>query len=51
MAVSAGVLAGHTVEVEVSDTIADGLAGNMEDGCVTPTIVRDTEVQLVRVPE
>ena len=51
MAVSAGVLAGHTVGVEVSDTIADGLAGNIEDGCVTPTIVRDTEVQLVSVLE
>lgn len=51
MAVSTAVRAGHTVEVEVSDTIADGLAGNIEDGCVTPTIVRDADVQLVSVPE
>lgn len=51
MAVSTAVRAGHTVEVEVRNTIADGLAGNIEDGCVTPTIVRDTGVQLVSVPE
>jgi threonine dehydratase len=51
MAVSTAVRSGHTVEVEVSNTIADGLAGNIEDGCVTPTIVRDADVQLVSVPE
>ncbi len=51
MAVSTAVRAGHTVTVEVSETIADGLAGNIEDGCVTPDIVRDAEIDLVSVPE
>lgn len=51
MAVSTAVRAGQTVEVDVSATIADGLAGNIEDGCVTPTVVREAGVQLVSVPE
>lgn len=51
MAVAAAVRAGHTVQVEVRPTIADGLAGNIEEGCVTPDIIRAAGVELLSVPE
>lgn len=51
MAVSAAVRAGHTVHVDISDTIADGLAGGIEDGCITPDIIRDAGVELLSVSE
>lgn len=51
MAVSAAVRAGHVVEVDVDGTIADGLAGNLENSCVTPAVVREAGVRLVSVPE
>jgi len=51
MAVSAAVAAGRTVEVPVSETICDGLAGNIEEGCVTPDAVRANGVPLVSVSE
>ncbi|MFD0684633.1 threonine ammonia-lyase [Actinomadura fibrosa] len=38
-AVSAAVAAGRIVEVEVGDTFADGLPGNLEAGSVTPDLV------------
>ena len=38
-AVSAAVAAGRVVEVTVSPTLADGLAGNIEPNSVTPTII------------
>ncbi|WP_242906840.1 threonine ammonia-lyase [Actinomadura terrae] len=53
-AVSAAVAAGRTVHVEVGDTMADGLAGNLEPGSVTPgmlagaaalTTVTDAEIR------
>jgi threonine dehydratase len=38
-AVSAALAAGHRVTVPVGATVADGLAGNLEDGCPTPGIL------------
>lgn len=43
-AVSAAVSAENVVEVEVGETIADGLAGNLEPGCVTPDVLRNAEL-------
>jgi threonine dehydratase len=40
--VSASVAAGRVVEVEVGDTFADGLPGNLEAGCVTPEVIGGT---------
>lgn len=40
--VSASVAAGRVVGVEVGDTFADGLPGNLEPGCVTPGVIGDT---------
>ncbi|QXJ20446.1 pyridoxal-phosphate dependent enzyme [Actinomadura graeca] len=40
--VSASVAAGRVVEVPVGDTIADGLAGNLEAGSVTPGMLAGT---------
>ncbi|MFB4295953.1 threonine/serine dehydratase [Actinomadura sp. NTSP31] len=37
--VSASVQAGRVVEVEVGETFADGLPGNLEAGCVTPEVI------------
>lgn len=51
MAVSAAVRAGRTVRVDVGETICDGLAGNIEQGCVTPDVVRGTATTLVSVSE
>jgi threonine dehydratase len=50
-AVSAAVRAGRTVHVPVGETICDGLAGNIEDACVTPDVVRDSGTRLVSVNE
>jgi threonine dehydratase len=43
--------AGRPVTVPVSDTVADGLAGNMEPDSQTFEIVRDLVDHVVRVPE
>ena len=43
--------AGRPVTVPVSDTIADGLAGNMEPGSQTFGIVRDLVDDVMAVPE
>jgi threonine dehydratase len=51
MAVSAAVRAGRTIHVPVGETICDGLAGNIEDACVTPDVVRGSGTQLVSVKE
>jgi threonine dehydratase len=37
--VSASVAAGRVVEVDVGETFADGLPGNLEPGCVTPAVI------------
>ena len=50
-AVSAGVEAGHTVEVPIGDTLADGLAGNVEAGSVTVDIIREQRVPMCAVSE
>jgi threonine dehydratase len=47
--VSAAVAAGHIVRVPVGDTIADGLAANLEPGSVTPGLV--AAAQLVAVDD
>lgn len=46
---SASVAAGRVVSVPVGDTIADGLAGNLEPGSITPGLVEGS--QLVAVDE
>ena len=47
-AVSMAIRAGHVAPVEVGDTLADGLAGNIEPGCVTPQVIgADTELTCV----
>ncbi|MEU5879107.1 pyridoxal-phosphate dependent enzyme [Spirillospora sp. NPDC047279] len=38
--VSASITAGRVVDVEVGDTFADGLPGNLEPGSVTPGVLR-----------
>ncbi|HWV34797.1 MAG TPA: pyridoxal-phosphate dependent enzyme [Thermomicrobiales bacterium] len=50
-AVSAGVRAGHTVEVPIGETLADGLSGNAEPGSVTVDIIRDHGIELVTATE
>ncbi|RKS69018.1 threonine dehydratase [Actinomadura pelletieri DSM 43383] len=37
--VSASVAAGRVIEVDVGETFADGLPGNLEPGCVTPGVI------------
>ena len=51
MAVSAGIIAGRTVEVPVGDTLADGLSGNVEPGSVTVDILREQGVVMTSVSE
>ena len=46
---SSAVTTGHIMSVPVGETIADGLAGNLEPGSVTPGLV--TGAQLVAVDE
>jgi threonine dehydratase len=50
-AVSAAVQAGEVVQVRVGETIADGLAGNLELGSVTVELVRESLDGLVTVTE
>jgi len=50
-AVSASVKAGHVVEITEEPTIADGLAGNIEDGSVTVGIIGRLVKQIVGVNE
>jgi threonine dehydratase len=50
-AVSAAVAAGRQVAVEVGDTLADGMAGNIEPGSVTVNLVARYVEQLVTVTE
>ena len=41
LAVSTAVAAGKTVPIIYGDTLADGLAGNIEPGSVTPSLLGD----------
>jgi threonine dehydratase len=50
-AVSSSIAAGKTVEIEIGETIADGLAGNVEAGSVTVEILRDHRVEFLAVSE
>ncbi len=50
-AVSTAVAIGHQAPVEVGDTLADGLAGNIEAGSVTVDLVARHVDQLVAVSE
>ncbi len=50
-ALSTAVAAGRVVPVEMGETIADGLAGNLEPESLTPAIVRDCGVTMVAVAE
>ena len=50
-AMSRALAAGAIVPVTVSASLADGLAGNLEDGAVTVDILRDHGVQVVTVTE
>jgi threonine dehydratase len=50
-AVSSSVAAGRTVEVQVGETLADGLAGNIEPGSVTVDIIRRARVPMMTVTE
>jgi threonine dehydratase len=50
-AVSTAVTAGRVVRVEVGETIADGLAGNIEPSTVSPAIIRATGATLRAVTE
>ncbi len=45
-AVSTAVRQGHIVPVSVAATIADGLAGNLDQSAVTPGIIRFTKTQM-----
>jgi threonine dehydratase len=46
-AVSAAVAAGRIVRVSVGDTIADGLAANLEPGAITPGLLGGVEIVAV----
>ncbi|SDL40971.1 pyridoxal-phosphate dependent enzyme [Nonomuraea jiangxiensis] len=48
--VSASVAAGRVVTVTVGETLADGLSGNIEPGCVTPSVISG-RVRLTSVTE
>jgi threonine dehydratase len=48
---TAALAAGRPVTVDVHDTLADGLAGNMDANSQTFDIVRDLVDRVVRVPE
>jgi threonine dehydratase len=51
MAVSAAVAAGRVVQVEIGDTVADGMGGNIEPGSVTVPMVSRYVERLVSVTE
>jgi len=50
-AVSAAVTAGRIVQVPIGPTIADGLAGNLEPGSITPRMVSDAQLVTVNDDE
>lgn len=50
-ALSTAVAAGRVVPLDMGETIADGLAGNLEPSSRTPGIVRDRGVTMVAVAE
>jgi threonine dehydratase len=50
-AVSAALAAGRVVSVGIGPTIADGLAGNLEDGSITPRLIAATGTPVCAAPE
>ena len=48
---SAAMAAGEVVTVPVTETIADGLAGNLEPGSITPGIIKSAGTPVTAVPE
>jgi len=50
-AVSAAVAAGQTIAVPIGATLADGLAGNIEPGSITPMILASHDTTMVAVSE
>jgi threonine dehydratase len=50
-AVSTSMTAGRVVDVEIDSTIADGLAGNIAHGAITPRILSENHVTMGTVPE
>ena len=50
-AVSASVSAGRVVDVEIGETLADGLAGNIEPGSITVEILREHAPEFLDVGE
>ena len=51
LAMSTAVSAGQVVPVEVGETLADGLAGNLEPGVITVDLITEHVTQLVSVTE
>ena len=49
--VSSAIAAGRVVPVEVGETIADGLAGNIEPDSITPGLLADTDTPVCGAPE
>jgi threonine dehydratase len=50
-ALSTAIRAGRVCPVEIRDTLADGLAGNLEPGTVTVNLIRDQARRLIAVTE
>ena len=50
-AVSSTIAAGGTTTIEVGDTVADGLAGNIEPGSITAPIIAEHVDRIVQVSE
>ena len=51
LAMSTAVTAGQVVPVEVGETLADGLAGNLEPGVITVDLITEHVTRLVSVTE
>lgn len=51
MAMSTAIAAGERIEIEVGETLADGLSGNFEPGSATFDILRDANPPFVSVCE
>lgn len=51
LAVSTAIRAGRVTPVDVGPTLADGLAGNLEPGSITPDLIREHVRELVSVTD
>jgi threonine dehydratase len=51
LAMSTAVSAGQVVPIEVGETLADGLAGNLEPGVITVDLITQHVTRLVSVTE